>query len=293
MYCMPSDGVALKTHEELLSFEEIIKLVKLFSHMGVTKVRITGGEPLVRRDITDLISALNGIDQIDEVSLTTNGVLLPAYALQLKNAGLKGINISLDSLGREKFTRITGRDLLIEVLEGIEKVREVGFSPLKINVVIMKGVNEDEIIDFILFAQSNGLILRFIEFMKITPLWREQYFFPIEQVKEICRRHFTLQKIEHIGSGPADYYKVGAARVGFIKTEEDNCKTCSRLRLLATGELKICLYEKEGLNLKDLLRSSESADAIEALVRSRLEVKVRSTYKDWSSSRSYMYSVGG
>jgi cyclic pyranopterin phosphate synthase len=266
MYCMPSDGVALRAHEELLSFEEIVRLVKLFSRMGVTKVRITGGEPLVRRGLADLISALNRIDLIEEVSLTTNGLLLPEYSQQLKNAGLKGINISLDSLKREKFTRITGRNLLDEVFKGIEKATEVGFSPLKINVVLMKGVNEDEIIDFVLFAQSHGLILRFIEFMKITPLWSREYFFPIEQVIAICERHFT---------------------------EENNCRACSRLRLLATGELKICLYEKNGLNLRDLLRQGESADAIEALVRGRLEVKVRSTYKDWSSSRSYMYSVGG
>jgi cyclic pyranopterin phosphate synthase len=293
MYCMPSDGVALRAHEELLSLGEIVRLVELFSHKGVTKVRITGGEPLVRKDITGLISAINDIDLIEEVSLTTNGILLPEYSLLLKKAGLKGINISLDSLQREKFTRITGRDRLNEVFDGVEKARSAGFSPLKINVVLMKGVNEDEIIDFVLFAQSQGLILRFIEFMKITPLWSREYFFPIEQVMEICDRYFNLQKIEHIGSGPADYYKVGTARVGFIKTDENNCRACSRLRLLADGELKICLYEKEGLNLRDLLRRGESNDAIEAALEDRLAVKVKSAYKDWSSSRSYMYSVGG
>jgi cyclic pyranopterin phosphate synthase len=178
MYCMPSDGVALRAHEELLSFEEIVRLVELFSRMGVSKVRITGGEPLVRRGLPDLISALNEIDLIEEVSLTTNGLLLPEYSQQLKNAGLRGINISLDSLKREKFTRITGRNLLDEVLKGIEKATGVGFTPLKINVVLMKGVNEDEIIDFVLFAQSHGLIVRFIEFMKITPLWSKEYFLP-------------------------------------------------------------------------------------------------------------------
>ncbi len=293
MYCMPSDGVPLRAHEELLSFEEIVRIVELLSHIGVKKVRITGGEPLVRKGLVGLISALNNIDLIEEVSLTTNGLLLPDYSIQLKNVGLKGINISLDSLQREKFTRITGRDLLDGIFEGIDKARQAGFSPIKINVVVMKGVNDDEIIDFVYFAKSQGLILRFIEFMKITPLWSEEYFLPIEQVMTICERQFTLKRSEPIGSGPADYYKVGTATVGFIKTEENNCKACTRLRLLATGELKICLYERNGLNLRDLLRRGESAATIEAIVRDRLAVKERSTYMNWSSSRSYMYSVGG
>lgn len=183
-YCMPKDGLRLIPKEEILSLEEIIRLVKIFSSIGIEHVRITGGEPLLRKGLCNLIKVSS--EMIDDVSVTTNGSLLKIYGKNLIKAGLKRINISLDTLKEEKFKKITGRESFRQVIKGIDHVIDVGFYPLKLNVVVMKNINDDEILDFVEFALKKGLTLRFIEFMKISPLWQNDYFMPIETVKEIC-----------------------------------------------------------------------------------------------------------
>ena len=292
LYCMPPEGIATRPCAELLTFEEIIHLTKIFSNLGISKIRLTGGEPLVRRGIVSLIENLVKIEGIEEVTLTTNATLLTHYVQELKRVGLSRINISLDTLKKEKFAMITKTDDFYNVLEGIEKAQDLGF-PLKLNVVVMKGINDDEIVDFVKFALSRQLTLRFIEFMKVTPLWREDYFLPIEAVKEICRREFGIEKIGQVVTGPAEYYRFSGGIVGFIKTDEFNCKSCCRLRLTSTGELRICLYENGGIGLRQLLREGVNDRQIKNYIKSRMGIKPATTYKNWESSQVYMSDIGG
>jgi len=294
MYCMPPAGIGFENHDGILTFEEIVRVVTILSGMGIRKVRITGGEPLKRRGLSDLIFSISEIDAIDEVSLTTNGILLSRFSSRLHEAGIRRINVSLDTLRGDRFTRITGRDMIDQVLKGIDKARECGISPIKINTVIMRDVNDDEIIDFIHFALSNGLILRFIEFMKVTPLWKSEYFLPVELIRKRCEREFNLVPAAPVDSGPAHYYSIdNEGMVGFIKTDEGNCRTCTRLRLLSNGELKICLYEEDGLPLRNLMRNSGTDKMLRDRIRARIDLKEGSTHMDWRSSQSYMYSLGG
>lgn len=299
IYCMPQEGIEPIDHKKILTFEEIIRLVKIFVNLGVKRIRLTGGEPLVRKGIINLVKSLANIKGIEEVSLTTNGIHLVLYAQELKNAGLKRINISLDTLDKEKFKTITGSDALEGVLKGIEQAKRAGFFSLKLNTVVMRGINDDEIVDFVGFALSKGLILRFIEFMNVTPLWREDYFIPIEEVKKICAREFRLEKIdENFGFGPAQYYKVEKRGfLGFIKTDENNCRHCNRLRLTSTGELKLCLYQSKGVSLRDLLRSKEDDKCIKDTIKNLFCLKEGIDYKRWQRQKEkpqiYMCSVGG
>lgn len=290
---MPRHGIVPVAHQEVLTFEEILRLVRIFAGLGIKKIRLTGGEPLVRKDATDLIACLWRVKGIEEVSLTTNGILLADYAGCLKKAGIKRINISLDTLSEDKFKAITGADAFYQVMKGIDKAIALGFSPLKLNTVAMKGINDDEIIDFVNFSLSRGLVLRFIEFMKVTPLWREDYFIPIEEVKGICSMEFDLEKIEYPGNGPAQYYKAGSGIIGFIKTEEFNCRQCNRLRLTSTGELKLCLYETDGFSLRDFLRNGSCEQEIKESIEFNLGIKEKIDYRNWESCRVYMSDVGG
>lgn len=291
---MPPGGIMHRSHDELLTFEQILRLARIFVSLGVTKIRLTGGEPLVRKDVIELIRFLTGLEGIEEVLLTTNGLFLPGYAEQLKTAGLRRINISLDTLKKDRFRRITKGGSLCDTLEGIEKAKEIGLDPVKLNMVVMKGINEDEIIDFADFAFSKGVILRYIELMKVTPLWREEHVMPIEDIREICENAFSLQKTENPDSGPAEYYEVaGKGLLGFIKTDGNNCVNCTRLRLTSTGEFKICLYETRGLHLKELLENGNCDEEIREAIKERLRMKETTDYRDWESGKVHMASVGG
>ncbi len=292
-YCMPKEGIEPVLQQEVLAFEEITRLVNIFSSLGIKKIRLTGGEPLVRKGIMNLIRSLVNIKGIEEVALTTNGIMLFEYAPELKKAGVKRINVSLDTLKEDRFADITGRNGFYEVIKGIEKASNLGFSPIKINTVLMKGINDDEVIDFVEFSLSKGLILRFIEFMRITPLWREDYFIPIEEIKEICLSRFKLEKTQYSGSGPAEYYKVTQGIIGFIKTDENNCRQCNRLRLTSTGELKLCLYETGGLSLNSLLRNGAADEEIRDAIAVNLKLKEATDYQKWESGKVYMSVLGG
>ena len=292
VYCMPSSGIETVTQNELLTFEEIIRLVKILVGLGIRRIRLTGGEPLVRKGIVALIERISDIKGVEDISLTTNGILLASYARLLRKAGLKGINISLDTLNPEKFRIITGSDSLSGVLEGIKIARQEGFL-LKLNMVVMRGENDDEIINFVKFTLDNNLILRFIEFMNVTPLWKEDYFIPIEEVKDICEKEFGLRKADYKSFGPAQYYQIKDGMIGFIKTSIDNCKGCSRLRLTSTGELKLCLYQSGGVSLRDLLRKGENDNYIMDILRDLFCLKDDVDYRRWQRPQIYMCSVGG
>lgn len=293
VYCMPPGGIEAKPYSELLSFEEILRLVKVFVRLGITKIRLTGGEPLLRRGILDLLTDLCAIEGIEEVNLTTNGSLLSQYVEGLKKARVNRINVSLDTLIGDRFRRFTGSDILNFILEGIERALKASFQ-LKLNVVVMRGLNDDEIYDFIEFAKQFGIIVRFIEFMKITPLWRSDYFISAEEIKKICEKRYRLILSDYTSSGPAIYYEIpGICILGFIKNSLYNCAMCTRLRLTSTGELKLCLYEKRGIFLKQYLRDGFTTDEeLINIINSRLNLKGKINHIG-EDTKIYMCALGG
>ena len=292
-YCIPKGGVLLQQHADLLTFEEILNLVRIFSSLGIRIIRLTGGEPLVRKGIAGLITQLNKVEGIEEVSLTTNGTLLSSCAQDLKKSGIKNINISLDTLKGDKFKLMTGNDCLVPALEGIEAARELEFNSIKLNMVVMKGINDDEIQDFVRFAMENNLVLRFIEFMKISSSWDDKFFMPAEDIKEICQNMFNFQRINYRSSGPAEYYEYKGTRIGFIRTSRQNCQVCSRLRLTAMGELKACLYQSHGVSLRKLVRSGASNVKLKEAIAAAMVSKSGLNYASWDETEIYMHSIGG
>ena len=293
-YCMPSEGIQTVGPDELLSFEETLRLVNIFAGLGTRKIRFTGGEPLVRKGIVDLVRSVSKVPGIEDVALTTNGVLLPVFAEKLKEAGVERLNISLDTLSEEKFRHITRNNSLKFVMDGIDKAIQVGFKRLKLNMVVMKGVNDNEVADFVDFALEKNITLRFIEFMQVTPLWNESLFVPVEEIKRSCSKRHRLEYMENPGPSPAEYYKIqGKPMVGFIKTDQKNCKKCSRLRVTSTGQFKICLYETPGMSLRELLRDGTANEEIIDMLHSKIHSKDKVDYSWWKPNNVYMSSVGG
>jgi cyclic pyranopterin phosphate synthase len=291
---MPAGGIAARPKTEVLTFEEIVRLVRIFTTLGVSKIRLTGGEPLVRKGLVGLIGSLAAVEGIEEILLTTNGTLLSFYVQQLKRAGVSRINISLDTLQPHKFKKISRTDSFYAVMAGIEKAKKLYPAGLKLNVVAMRGINDDEITDFVDFCVSRDIVLRFIELMNITPLWKQEYFISIEEVKSVCEREYGLKKIDSAGCGPAEYYETeGQGVIGFISTDENNCRMCNRLRLTSCGELKLCLYEGQGFCLKSILREGLGEKQIREIIRSRLDLKKYAGYKTGEPNLLYMCDIGG
>jgi len=247
VYCMPESGVIPKNPRELLSFEEIEEVARAAISLGINKIRITGGEPLVRRDLVSLIGNLS----ISDLSITTNGTFLEDYAQGLKEAGLHRVNISLDTLKEEKYEFITRSGRLPEALRGIEIALQVGLSPVKINVVVMRGINDDEIVDFVKLSYDKPVSVRFIEFMPFgrNLFWGEERFIPMSEVKARCQSFAELLPTNGLpGSGPARYYRIkgGRGTMGFISPlSSPFCSRCNRLRLTSEGKLRPCLYSEK------------------------------------------------
>ncbi|MBC7189589.1 GTP 3',8-cyclase MoaA, partial [Candidatus Aerophobetes bacterium] len=233
IYCVPEKKVRMLKKEQLLSFEEITSLVKILSPWGLDKVRLTGGEPLLRKDITLLVRMLSEIKNIKQITLTTNGFLLEDMAQDLKKAGLSRVNVSLDSLNREKFKKITGCDALIQVLRGIEAVKKAGLEPVKINTVVLKNINDDEVTEFVRFALENSLILRFIEYMHFNPAGEKNWYIPNTLVKKTVEEKIgPLVPLESHAEQTAKYFLLKGTnlRVGFISPVScPFCHKCSKL----------------------------------------------------------------
>ena len=272
IYCMPADGIRLISHDDVLTFEEIHTVAQAAAELGISKVRITGGEPLVRSGLPELIRMLARIDAIDDISLTTNGTLLSGYAAELKQAGLRRVNVSLDTFKPERFEFLTrGRSGLGNVLEGIAIAKSVGLNPVKINVVVMAGINDDELLDFAAKTIDEGWHVRFIEFMPVAgEAINNQYLFP---VREIRKRLETLGELEPclpgVGNGPAKYFRLphASGTIGFITpVSEHFCVQCNRLRLTADGKLRPCLLAEEEVDLKQPLRSGISSTRLKQLI---------------------------
>ncbi|MBI3320306.1 MAG: GTP 3',8-cyclase MoaA [Candidatus Omnitrophica bacterium] len=268
LYCMPKGSVSKSRVSELLTNDEVVELAAMFAELGVTKIRLTGGEPLLRPGLVEMVGRLSRIPGITQLVLSTNGVLLARHAEALQKAGLRRINVSLDTLSREKFTTITGMDQWQTVVEGILEAKAVGLEPVKVNTVLMKGVNDDEILPLVGFAIEQELELRFIEWMPTNPLVdveREGRFFSNEVAKAHIEQHYRLIPDDLDPHSPARSFIVNGtrARVGFINPLSNVfCAMCNRVRLKANGRIKTCLHGKEELDLKTMLRTGVSREAI-------------------------------
>lgn len=280
-YCAPLGGTDWIPHEAILRYEEIIRIVRIAAGMGVKKVRITGGEPLMRKGVVEFIRGVRQVDGISDLGLTTNGIFLEDFAGPLREAGLARVNISLDSLAPEKYERITGRRGLEKVLAGIDRAEEAGFSKIKVNAVLMGGVNEDEVVNFAEFAFSRGIEVRFIEYMPFLNggEMRNDLFMQAERVKEMIEMHFTLIPVE--GDGPGHVAKTyrlegSEGRIGLITPVSRHfCERCNRIRLTADGKLKNCLYSNNEIDIRDPLRSGASDRELSEILSRSVREKPR------------------
>jgi cyclic pyranopterin phosphate synthase len=279
-YCMPEDDVKYMPREEILSFEEIERFARVAVSLGVTKLRITGGEPLVRKDLPVLIRKLVDIPGVQDIALTTNGVLLARHAEALYDAGLRRLNIHLDTLDRERFLRITRRDDLDKVLEGIEVARRVGFGPLKINAVAVKNLLEPDLVPLARFGREHGIEIRFIEFMPLDSqgIWaRNSVLTADEMIETLSREIAPLVEIpDGDPRAPATEYRFadGIGRVGFIASvSRPFCLNCNRIRLTSDGKLRYCLFAIEETDVKTLLRNGAPDEEIAATIRSTVHKK--------------------
>jgi cyclic pyranopterin phosphate synthase len=278
-YCMPEEGVKMVEHRDLLTYEEIVEVLEVFARNGISKVRITGGEPLVRRGAVDLIARIAKVAGIKDLSLTTNGVLLEEYAGALVKAGLRRINISLDTLKPDRFAYITRRDTFKEVWAGIEAAMQQRLSPIKINVVAIKGFNDDEVKDFARLSLTYPLHIRFIEFMPIGDgnEWHGKETIPSSRIMEEIRgigELIPLGPDENGGPAQRYYIKGSKGEIGFISPISSHfCAQCNRLRLTPDGKIRTCLFSDKEIDLKGALRSKGGTAAIEEILFQALQAK--------------------
>lgn len=298
-YCVPKETIKKLPHREILTYEEIIRLVKIVTQMGFKKVRLTGGEPLLKPNVLYLIKQISKISAIKEFSLTTNGTLLTNLALDLYRAGLRQINISLDTLNPKKYAYITGGGIFSKTLEGIKKVLEIGFYPVKINVVLMKDFNDDEIIDLARLSFDYPLHIRFIELMPLTYTNVDFYrsFISTYEVKENLKKLAPLEKASSSDlGGPAQMYKFRGSlgEVGFISALSQHfCQKCNRLRLTSDGQLRPCLFSNQEWNLKSPLRQGAQDGVLMAIIKKAITYKPKNHgYAKFISHRP-MFGIGG
>jgi len=269
---MPFDEYQWIARREVLSFEEIERIARLLLPFGIEKVRLTGGEPLVRKDLHRLIARLAAIEGLEDLSLTTNGALLGDQAAVLYDAGLRRINVSIDSLRADRFLALTQRGNLEEVLAGLFAAKKTGMNPIKINAVIIRGTNDDEILDLVEFSRANGFEMRFIEYMDVgnANAWTLEKTVTKKEILETINSRFPVREIGRVhGSAPAvDYEFVdGSGEIGIIgSVTEPFCSSCTRLRLTADGKLVTCLFAETGFDLKGLIRSGASDEEIRSEV---------------------------
>jgi cyclic pyranopterin phosphate synthase len=278
VYCMPEAGVDLMSHYDILSYEEIYSVVEAAAELGITRVRLTGGEPLVRAGLSDLIKLISGIETIEDIALTTNGILLAQYAAELKEAGLNRVNVSLDTLKPERFRQITRCGTLKNTLEGIEAAAAAGLTPVKINMVVMAGINDDELPDFAMKTVKDGWNVRFIELMPSSV--NEPVSDKLVSVSEMKKRIEAIGKLEphkiEVGNGPARYFRLpgAAGTIGFISpVTEHFCIHCNRLRLTADGKLRPCLLSEDEIDLKEPLRSGAPLEELKSLISKAIASK--------------------
>lgn len=275
---MPSEGIKPIKHKDILSYKEIIRIVKIAADLGVRKIRLTGGEPLIRKDLSYLVSEINSIPGIEDISLTTNGLLLKKYAPSLALAGLKRVNVSLDSLRPDRYKEITRGGNINDVLEGIHEAEMVGLIPIKINMVPIRGFNDDEIEDFAKLTLKTTYNVRFIEFMPIgaKEIWSHEKYISTEEIKERVSKIAPISPVKVRKTGPARYFRFEESHgvIGFISPITHHfCNSCNRLRLTSDGKLRPCLFSETEIDLKSAMRCGASDEEIERLIRLSIKIK--------------------
>lgn len=277
VYCIPAEGISLLPHSDIITYEDISLITKIATELGITKIRISGGEPLVRLRLANLIGMLSSIQAIDDLSMTTNGTLLAEHAVELKKVGLKRVNISLDTLKRDRYKNITGYDKLPDVMKGIEAAHKVKLEPVKINVVVMRNINDDELLDFAVLSRQEGWHVRFIELMPLVNKDENPDFVAVEEMQRQLASLGTLEPCSPpVGNGPASYYRFPGASgtIGFISPVSQHfCVKCNRLRLTADGRLLPCLLSEEEVDLRPALRSKAPSEELKSLILKAIALK--------------------
>ncbi len=281
IYCMPKEGLSVIGHDDILRYEEILRVIRASIQLGIAKVRVTGGEPLVRRGILDFLCKLKTIDELRDVSLTTNGILLESLAEGIFEAGIRRINISLDSLNPEKYEHVTRGGSLERVLRGINEARRAGFFPIKINIVVIKGFNDDEILSFARQTIENPYQIRFIELMPLgrVGMDHEEKYLSNEIILDEIAKAYPLEPLnveKNNLDGPAKLYRIKDARgeLGFISAISQHfCQSCNRLRLTADGNMRACLFSDQEVDLKNAMRMGCSDSELVNLIKTAAETK--------------------
>ncbi|BBB68879.1 cyclic pyranopterin monophosphate synthase [Undibacterium sp. YM2] len=276
-YCMPKGFSGFEEPENWLRFDEITRVVAAFSRMGVARVRLTGGEPLLRRGLPQLVTQLSGLPGLQDISLSTNATQLHKHAQVLHDAGVRRINVSLDSLDRACTEKITGRDSFASIMAGLQAGKQAGFDPIKLNMVVMRGINDHEIMRMAQFCFEEGFILRLIEAMPMGETGRNSQYMDIGPVREQLVSKFNLiPAAAELGGGPARYWTTADSKgtIGFISPISQHfCATCNRVRLSVDGTLYMCLGQEEKFELRPLLRAGISDQELEAAIRMAIELK--------------------
>ena len=301
IYCMPEEGILFQEKDRLLDKNEICKIIKVMSELGVSKIRFTGGEPLLRKDLLDLIQYTYQQTDISSIHLTTNGVLLSKYINQLEKAGLNGINISLDTLNREKFKEITRREELENVLEGLDLAICSGIKSIKVNMVVMKGFNNDEITDFVELTKNNDITVRFIELMPFDShqIWKTGKFYRADHIVNDLRSHYGT--LSPVTGSSTEYYifkiKEYAGRVAVIPSYTRSlCSACNRIRVTADGNLLNCLYSRSETNMRDAIRNGMKNEGLKNLIVGSMQKKLKDgliAQNQGNDSRESMTQIGG
>ena len=293
-YCMPEDGISKFSHDEILTLEELYEIIEIFVELGINKIRFTGGEPLVRKGIVELISKVSKLYGVKDIAMTTNGILLKEYAKDLKDAGLNRVNISLDTLDEDKYRTITRGGNLHRILEGIEEAKKVGLTPIKINTVLIGGFNDDEIESLVGLTERENIDLRFIELMPIgeAASWAKENFISNNRVLEKVGSLLPVPR-EDISS-PAVYYKLpnGKGKVGIINPISCKfCENCNRVRLTSQGRLKLCLHSDIEIDIREALNSGQD---IKKLIIESIGRKEESHHlEDGEYIKRNMNQIGG
>ena len=301
-YCMPADNVEFMDRSNLLSFEEIQRVAQIVSRMGINRLRLTGGEPLMRKNLPVLIKMLNEIDGIDDIAMTTNAYFLKDQAQSLKDAGLKRLNVSLDALDPEKFRDVNRRDCLQSVLDGLDTARKVGFKSIKINAVAVRNFSETEIMSLIEMGRSDGFEIRFIEFMPLDSdkVWERDKVLFGHEIVNMIKENYDLVPIDNsLEIGPASEYNFadGKGKIGIITAVSNPfCDHCNRIRMTADGKLRTCLFSTKETNLKELIRSGATDETIIETLKQAVLVKEpghKINLDDFERPTRAMHAIGG
>jgi len=296
IYCLPSKGVQPFASKNILTYEEIVRVVRPAAGLGVRKIRITGGEPLMRKDLHRLIESLSRVEGIEDISLTTNGTLLKRWAPSLTDAGLKRVNVSLDSLDPVKYGKIRRKGDLSDVLDGIQAADQAGLRPVKINMVVIRGVNDDEIEAFARLTLKNPYHVRFIEIMPFGSggFWSDDKCIPVHEMMGRIQATGPLEPVDTSWPGPAEYFRLPGARslIGFISPMTRHfCTACNRLRLTSDGKLRPCLFSNREIDVKSALRRQASDREIARLLKLSIQWKPEGHVMDSGGNSDHLKSM--